>query len=84
MQFELTGERASDGASTLKTHAPNAKIARLEKPSGPPNAVVAEGRDRGKTPMLMPPRKNGLDSLFEEIRVFNVRGLGTSRLEILQ
>ena len=33
-------------------------IARLKQPSGPPNAVIAKGRDRG--------------NIFKEVRVFEV------------
>ena len=35
----------------MSSNAPNALIARLKQPSGPPNAVIAKGRKkRGKTP----------------------------------
>ena len=33
----------------MSSNAPNALIARLKQPSRPPNAVIAEGRSRGKT-----------------------------------
>ena len=45
-------------------------IARLKWFSKPPNVVIAKGRTRGKSPMLLSPRKDGLDSLFKEVRVF--------------
>ena len=43
-------------------------IARPKQPSEPPNAVIAEGRKRGKTPDAIIVRKNGLDSSFKEVR----------------
>ena len=54
----------------MNPNAPNAMIARLKKRSGPPNTVIAKGRNRGITPMLLSLRKNGLTSLFKEVRVF--------------
>ena len=60
----------------MDSNAPNAMIARLQQPSGPPNAVIAKGRNRGKTlNVMIAPRKNGLDSLFKEVRVFKRRSL---------
>ena len=58
-------------------------IARLKKTSGPRNAVIAKGRKEGKLQMLLSLRKNGLTSLFKEVRVFKVlrskfRSLGTT------
>ena len=46
-------------------------IARLKSPSGPPNTIIAKGRNRGKTPnAIVAQRENGLTSLFKEVRVF--------------
>ena len=39
----------------------------------------------GKLQMLLPPKKNGLDSLFEEVRIFMVyRGPRTSRIFVTE
>ena len=35
---------------TMNSNAPNALTARLEQPSGPPNAVIARGRNIWMTP----------------------------------
>ena len=48
-------------------------IAREKWPSEPPNAVIAEGETEGKLQMLLSLRKNGLSSLFKEVRVFKVQ-----------
>ena len=59
----------------MNSHAQNAMIARLlvEKPSRPPNAVIAREGNRGNTPNpIVAWEKNGLDSLF-------LRRLGFSR-----
>ena len=58
----------------MNSNARNASIARLEKPSGPPNAVIAKGRNRGKnSKCYCRLGKNGLDSL-------GLRRLGFSSL----
>ena len=55
----------------MNSNARNAMIARLKQPSRPLNAVIAKGRNRGKTPKCYYRLgKNGLDSLFKEVRVF--------------
>ena len=56
----------------MNSNAPNAMIARLKKPSGPPNAVIAKRRTEGNLQMLLSLRKNGLTSLSKEVRVFKV------------
>ena len=56
----------------MNWNAPNAMMARLKHPSGPPNSVNAKGRTEGKLQMLLSPRKNGLTALFKEVRVFKV------------
>ena len=43
----------------------NAMVARPEYPSGAPNAVIAKGRNREKTPNAI-----AAYSLFKEVRVF--------------
>ena len=35
---------------TMNWNAQNAMIARIKQPPGPPNTVIAKGRNRGKTP----------------------------------
>ena len=51
----------------------SAMIARLEQPSGPPNAVIAKRRNtRANSRMLLSLRKKALTSLFKEVRVFKV------------
>ena len=53
----------------MNSNAPNAMIARLQWPSGRPNAVVAKEETKGKLQMLLSPWKQGLDSfLFKEVR----------------
>ena len=51
----------------MNWNAPNPMIARLKQLSGPPDAVIAKGREtEGKLQMLSSPRKIGLTSLFKE------------------
>ena len=46
----------------MSSNAPKAMLTGLKRPSGPPNTVIAKGRDRGKMPTF----------LFTEVRVFKV------------
>ena len=58
----------------MNPNAPTAMIARVKWPSGPQNAVIAKGRNRGQTPNASVAWKNGLTSLFKEVRVFKGGG----------
>ena len=46
----------------------------LKQPSGPPNAAIAREETKGKAQMLLSLRKNGLTSLFKEVRVLKALG----------
>ena len=52
-----------------------------KRPSGPPNAVLATGRSREKTPNVMIAwEKSSVDSLFKEVRVLrHVTGMCGSK-----
>ena len=56
----------------MNRNAPNALIARLKHKTAfrTPNAVIAKGRTEEKLQLLLSLRKNGLTSLFKEVRVF--------------
>ena len=54
----------------MNSNAPNAMIARIKSPLEPPNAVIAKERNRWELELLLSHRKDGLTSLFKEVRVF--------------